>query len=57
MIMFGLTVFGDICVAVAAYAAGAFTWPWLHQKILGAEAYAGKLRDKASAILATARGK
>ena len=54
--MFALTFFGDICIAVAAYAAGAFTWPWLHQKFVGAEAYAHKLLDKARAIRAAARG-
>lgn len=53
--MFGLTFFGDICIAAAAYAAGAFTWPWLHQKFVGAEAYAAKLRDKAHAVIDAAR--
>ena len=55
--MFGLTVFGDICVAIAGYAVGAFTWPWLHQWFVGAEDYAQKLRDKAKNVLAAARGK
>lgn len=41
--MFGLTFFGDICIAAAAYAAGAYTWPIV--------------RDRASAILAAVRGK
>jgi len=53
--MFGLTIFGDVCVAIAAYAAGAFTWPKLHQWFIGAEAYAAKLRAKAVAIVVAAR--
>lgn len=48
----GLTFFGDILIGVAAYAAGAFSWPWLHQKFVGAEAYATALRTKANAIVA-----
>lgn len=55
--MFFFTAFGDICIGIAAYAAGAYTWPWLHQKFLGASAYAGWLRDKAVAIEAAIRGK
>ena len=53
--MTGLTFFGDACVAAVAYAAGAFTWPYLHRWAIGAEAYAAKLRDKARAIAAAAR--
>ena len=51
------TAFGDICIAFAAYAAGAYTWPWIYQRLVGAEAYAQKLRDRASAVLSAARGK
>jgi hypothetical protein len=54
--MFVLTFIGDLCIAVAGFAAGAYSWPWIHQKIIGAEAYAQKLRQRASAVLAAARG-
>jgi hypothetical protein len=54
--MFALTAFGDICIAIAAYVAGAYTWPWLHQKALGATNYAGWLRDKAIAVETKLRG-
>lgn len=32
MVNFGLTFMGDIMIGVAAYAAGALTWPWLKAK-------------------------
>ncbi len=55
--MFFFTAFGDICIGVAAYAAGAYTWPWLHAKIVGAEAYAVSLRNRAIDLENRFRGK
>lgn len=55
--MFGLTFFGDICIGVAAYVAGAYTWPKFKQMFLGAETYAESLKARADAIIAAARGK
>jgi hypothetical protein len=54
--MTGLTLVGDVALGAACYALGAWSWPYLHKWALGADAYAAKLRAKAAAILAAARG-
>jgi hypothetical protein len=54
--MTGLTYFGDVCIGIAAYAFGAWSWPYVHKAFVGAEAYAAKLRAKAAAITSAARG-
>jgi hypothetical protein len=46
----------DIFVFLSGFVVSIYTWPWLRAKFLGAEAEAQKLRDRASAILAKARG-
>ena len=35
--MFALTFLGDILVGVGAYVAAIYTWPWLREKINGAD--------------------
>lgn len=49
--MLTATFIGDIAIAVGAYAAAIFTWPWLRTKLLGAQAEADRLRARANAVL------
>ena len=50
------TTFAEVLIGLGSYAVGAFTWPYIHKWAVGAEAYAMKLRVKAAAIAAAAKG-
>jgi len=47
-------LFDGLLIAVG-YIASIYTWPWIRTKIIGVEAEADALRDRASAIITKAR--
>lgn len=49
--MITATIIGDIAIAAGAYVASIYTWPWLRTKLLGAQAEADRLLDRAQAVL------
>jgi hypothetical protein len=48
---------GDIFVAVGAYVASIYTWPWLRTKLVGIEAEVKALEARAQALKTAVTGK
>lgn len=54
---FGLVSFGDMVIAVVAYVAAIYTWPWLRTKLMGVEAEVEALLARAEALKKSITGK
>ena len=55
--MFGLTLTGDVMIAVAAYVASIYTWPWLRTKLMGIESEIKVLEARIASLKSSILGK
>lgn len=52
-----LTFWGDIAIAILAYVASIYTWPWIRTKIMGAKAEVDRLEARIRAIAESVKPK